>query len=208
MARLSRATCKPLDYDPARLETGIVHLGVGAFHRAHQADFTDAAIRKGDLRWGIIGASLRSTDTRDALRPQDYLYTIAESDETGESHRIIGALRDILVAPEDPAALIAAMCLPSVKIVSLTVTEKGYCHDPATGELNESHPDILHDLANPGRPRSAPGFLVAGLRERGIEAHGAEYFNIVTNVASDYRIVVPRRQAAEAMSVIEDLTGG
>lgn len=166
MARLSRATCKPLDYDPARLETGIVHLGVGAFHRAHQADFTDAAIRKGDLRWGIIGASLRSTDTRDALRPQDYLYTIAESDETGESHRIIGALRDILVAPEDPAALIAAMCLPSVKIVSLTVTEKGYCHDPATGELNESHPDILHDLANPGRPRSAPGFLVAGLRER------------------------------------------
>jgi fructuronate reductase len=166
MPRLSRSTCKTLAFDPVKLETGIVHLGVGAFHRAHQADYTDEAIRKGDLRWGIIGASLRSPETRNALRPQDYLYTLAESDETGERFRVIAALQDVLVAPEDPAAVIAAMCLPTVKIVSLTVTEKGYCHDPATGELNESHPDIVNDLATPGLPKSAPGFLVAALRER------------------------------------------
>ena len=177
MPGLSRITCKTLSYDPGKLETGIVHLGVGAFHRAHQADYTDEAIGKGDLRWGIVGASLRSADTRDALKPQDFLYSIAESDETGERFRVIGALLDVLVAPENPQALVAAMCLPSVKIVSLTVTEKGYCHDPATGELNESHPDILHDLATPLAPRSAPGFLVAALRER--QAKGLPPFTIM-----------------------------
>jgi len=164
--RLSRTTCGKLDYDPAKLETGIVHLGIGAFHRAHMADFTDEVLRGGDLRWGILGASLRSTGTRDALAPQDFLYTIAESDETGERCRVIAACTGILVAPEDPEALIEAMCQPAVKIVSLTVTEKGYCHDPATGALNENHPDILHDLASLDRPRSAPGFLVAALKRR------------------------------------------
>ena len=103
MRRLSRQACKTLAYDPALLDIGIVHLGVGAFHRAHQADYTDEAIRKGDLRWGIMGASLRSPDTRDALAPQDFLYTLAESDETGERCRVIGALCGVLVAPEDPA---------------------------------------------------------------------------------------------------------
>ena len=166
MPRLSRATCKMLGYDPDRLETGIVHLGIGAFHRAHMADYTDEVLRKGDLRWGILGASLRSPDTRDALRPQDYLYTVAESDEAGERCRVIAAVKGILVAPEDPRSLVAAMAQPSVKIVSLTVTEKGYCHDPATGELNEAHPDIARDLANMAAPVSAPGFLVAALRER------------------------------------------
>jgi fructuronate reductase len=177
MQRLSRATAGPLPYDPSLVDIGIVHLGVGAFHRAHMADYTDAVLRRGDLRWGIMGASLRSPDTRDALAPQDYLYTLAESDEAGERYRLIGALRGVLVAPEDPQALIEAMCLPSVKIVSLTVTEKGYCHDPATGELNEQHPDILHDLANPDRPRSAPGFLVEALRAR--KARGIAPFTVL-----------------------------
>ena len=170
MERLSLKTAKGLAYDPALIDIGIVHLGVGAFHRAHMADYTDAVLRSGDRRWGIMGASLRSPDTRDALAPQDYLYTIAESDEAGERCRVIGALRGVIVAPEDPQALIEAMCLPSVKIVSLTVTEKGYCHDPATGELNEQHPDIIHDLSHPDRPRSAPGFLVDAL---GRERHAA-----------------------------------
>ncbi len=158
MPRLSLATTPKLAYDPGLIDIGIVHLGVGAFHRAHQADYTDEAIRNGDHRWGIIGASLRSPDTRDALKPQDYLYTIAESDESGERCRTIAALRDVMVAPENPAALIEVMCRPSVKIVSLTVTEKGYCHDPATGELNAQHPDILHDLEHIRTPRSAPAF--------------------------------------------------
>ncbi len=177
MQRLSLAACKTLGYDPAFLDIGIVHLGVGAFHRAHEADYTDAAIRKGDMRWGILGASLRSPDTRDALSTQDYLYTIAESDEAGERCRVIGALRGVIVAPEDPQSLIEAMCLPSVKIVSLTVTEKGYCHDPATGELNEGHPDILHDLAHADSPRSAPGFLVEAIRAR--KARGLAPFTVL-----------------------------
>ena len=177
MTRLSRSTSPRLSYDPALVETGIVHLGVGAFHRAHQADYTDAVLQTGDLRWGILGASLRSPDTRDALKPQDNLYTLAISDEAGERYRVIGALQGLLVAPENPAALVEAMCQPSVKIVSLTVTEKGYCHDPATGTLNEAHPDIQHDLAQPEAPRSAPGFLVAALRAR--RARGLEPFTIL-----------------------------
>lgn len=176
MDRLSLSRVK-LTYDPALLDIGIVHLGVGAFHRAHMADYTDAVLRRGDLRWGIMGASLRSPETRDALAPQDFLYTIAESDEAGERCRVIGALRGVLVAPEDRQALIEAMCLPSVKIVSLTVTEKGYCHDPATGELNEQHPDIIHDLSHPERPRSAPGFLVEALRAR--KARGLSPFTVL-----------------------------
>jgi fructuronate reductase len=176
MDRLSLSRAK-LAYDPALLDIGIVHLGVGAFHRAHMADYTDAALRRGDLRWGIMGASLRSPETRDALAPQDFLYTIAESDEAGERCRVIGALRGVLVAPENPQALIEAMCLPSVKIVSLTVTEKGYCHDPATGELNEQHPDIIHDLSHPETPRSAPGFLVEALRAR--KARGLSPFTVL-----------------------------
>jgi fructuronate reductase len=176
MERLSLSRVK-LSYDSALLDIGIVHLGVGAFHRAHMADYTDAVLRRGDLRWGIMGASLRSPETRDALAPQDFLYTIAESNEAGEHCRVIGALRGVLVAPEDPQALIEAMCLPSVKIVSLTVTEKGYCHDPATGELNEQHPDIIHDLSHPETPRSAPGFLVEALRAR--KARGLSPFTVL-----------------------------
>lgn len=171
MTRLSLSTAPALGYDPGLIDIGIVHLGVGAFHRAHQADYTDAVLRGGDRRWGIIGASLRSAETRDALAPQDYLYTLAESDEAGERAKVIAALRGVLVARENPQALIEAMCLPSVKIVSLTVTEKGYCHDPATGELDERHPDILHDLGNPHAPRSAPGFLVEALRARKARGH-------------------------------------
>jgi fructuronate reductase len=177
MPRLSLETTPDLRYDPQLIDIGIVHLGVGAFHRAHQADYTDEAIRNGDHRWGIVGASLRSPETRDALKPQDFLYTIAESDEDGETCRVIAALRDVLVAPENPAALLEAMCMPSVKIVSLTVTEKGYCHDPATGELNAQHPDILHDLEHMRTPRSAPGFLVEALRKR--RARGLAPFTVL-----------------------------
>ena len=114
--------------------------------------------------------------TRDALLPQDGLYTVAVRDRGGERLQVIGAIRDVLVAPEDPDALIAVMSQPSVRIVTLTVTEKGYCHDPATGTLNERHPDIVHDLAHHSafdaglahhaRPRSAPGFLIAALARR------------------------------------------
>ncbi|MBL8590594.1 MAG: mannitol dehydrogenase family protein [Methylobacteriaceae bacterium] len=177
LSRLPSAVARPR-YDRAALRTGIVHLGLGAFHRAHQAVYTEAAIAAGDPRWGILGASLRAADTRDALAPQDGLYTVCVRDAGGERCAVIGALRGVVVAPEDPQALVAAMAAPDVRIVSLTVTEKGYCHDPARGELRADHPDIVHDLAHPDRPRSAPGFIVAALARR--RAAGLPPFTVLT----------------------------
>ncbi len=153
-------------YDRTATPIGIVHLGVGAFHRAHQAVVIEDCLERGETGWAIAGASLRSADTRDALAPQDNLYTLAVRSAEGEALRILGALRESHVAPENPAALLARMAAPDTRIVSLTVTEKGYCHDPATGELNEAHPDILHDLAHPAAPRSAIGYLAAALKAR------------------------------------------
>ncbi len=192
-------------YDVAALATGIVHLGIGAFHRAHQAVFTDDVLQAGDRRWGILGASLRSPGTRDALAPQDLLYTLSERDEAGERLRVIGALRQVLVAPENPAALIQAMCEPAVKIVSLTVTEKGYCHDPAHAELNEDHPDIRHDLANPLLPRSAPGFLAAALHER--KARGLPPFTVLCcdNLPANGRTV---RNVVSRLAALRDAAFG
>lgn len=176
LAKLPAAIRRPA-YDRNRVTTGIVHLGIGAFHRAHQAAYTEQVLASGDLRWGIVGASLRSPDTRDALNPQRGLYTLNVRSGAGDDLAIIGAIKDVLVAPESPAALIEAMARADVKIVTLTVTEKGYCHDPATGELNESHPDIVHDLKHPTTPRSAVGFLVEALARR--RAHGVKPFTIV-----------------------------
>ena len=159
-------------YDRATLQPGIVHLGIGAFMRAHLAVATDAAIEAdGDLRWGLVGVSLRHGATRDALAPQDGLYTLAlrDADEAGRARQrlqVIGCALRVLVAPENPAAVLAAIAAPATRIVSLTVTEKGYAHDPATRALNFGHPDIAHDLAHPDAPRSAIGFIVHGLARR------------------------------------------
>jgi len=160
------ATLARPKYDRSALRAGIVHLGLGAFHRAHQAVYSEAVLNHGDLDWGAIGVSLRSGQTRDALGPQDNLYTLALRDGGGESLQVIGGLVSCSVAPEDPEKLIAAMAQSETRIISLTVTEKGYCHNPATGELDAAHPDIVHDLAEPRRPRSAIGFIVEALRRR------------------------------------------
>lgn len=172
MMRLSRQTLDRLpatverpDYDPARLAVGIVHLGIGAFHRAHQAVFTDAVLAD-DPSWGICGVSLRSPETRDALAPQDGLYTLKVQDGEGEEVQVIGSVVELLCAPEDPEAVLARMANPATRIVSLTITEKGYCHNPATGKLDEGHPDVVHDLQNPARPKSAVGFIVEALARR------------------------------------------
>lgn len=170
--RLSRATLDRLPktverpaYDPARLSTGIVHLGIGAFHRAHQAVYTDAVLAE-DPSWGILGVSLRSPDTRDALAPQDWLYSVSAVDGSGARRRVIGASTGVVVAPETPALVRRRLADETVRIVSTTVTEKGYSHDPATGRLREDDPDIRRDLAHLDRPRTTLGTLVAGLRAR------------------------------------------
>lgn len=153
-------------YDRAGLETGIVHIGPGAFHRAHQAVYTDNALNRAFGPWGICGVSLRSAVTRDALAPQDWLYSVTERAGDGGCQRIVGCLRDLLVAPEDPAAVLERLTRPSVRIVTLTVTEKGYCHRPATGALDDGHAGIRHDLDHPDRPQTLPGFLVEALDRR------------------------------------------
>ena len=153
-------------YDRSRITPGIVHLGIGAFHRAHQAVVIDDLIASGATDWGIVGASLRNSDTRDALAPQDFLYTVAVRSGAGTDHRIIGSVLDVEAAKENSTHLIARMTNPATRIVSLTVTEKGYCHTPQTGDLDQHHPDIVHDLRNPGVPRSVPGILVAALTRR------------------------------------------
>ncbi|MGO4909433.1 mannitol dehydrogenase family protein [Pseudorhodobacter sp. W20_MBD10_FR17] len=161
----------------ARPGVGIVHLGLGAFYRAFGAIYVAEAMAAKGGDWGIIGVSLKSPTTRDALAPQDWAYTSVTLAPEGEQADVIEVLQDVLVAPENPAAVIAAMADAGVKIVSLTVTEKGYCHNPATGALNPDHPDIQHDLAN-ALPVSAPGFLVRALAAR--RAAGLAPFTVLT----------------------------
>src|SRR5690606_15552554 len=152
-------------YDRRKVTPGIVHLGIGAFHRAHMAVYVDDLLAQ-HPDWAIVGASLRRPDTRDALAPQDFLYTLAIRDAAGTRARIIGAVRDVIDATAERQNLLALMASEAIKIVSLTVTEKGYCYAPATGELDEAHPDIVHDLAHPEAPISAPGIIAAALKLR------------------------------------------
>jgi len=153
-----------------RPATGIVHLGLGAFFRGFGCVYIADAMAASGGDWGIVGVSLRSPDTRDALRSRDWSYTSVSLAPEGDRLREITVLNDVLVAPEDPAAVLAVMADPAVKIVSLTVTEKGYCHNPASGALNFDHPDIRHDLSH-DLPLSAPGYLVRALAARKAAGH-------------------------------------
>ena len=173
MIRLSQHTSASLPafvarpgYDRSAVRRGIVHLGLGAFHRAHQALYTDAAMDKGDLRWGIAGVSLRSKSMANALIPQDLLYSVLERDGDQVSARLVGALHAALHAPSNLNQVLDAIAHPQTQVVTSTVTEKGYCIHPATGDLDVDDPDIQHDIAHPESPRSTIGVLFAGIRRR------------------------------------------
>lgn len=156
---------------------GIVHLGLGAFFRAFGAVYLHELMQAQGGDWGIVGVSLRSPDTRAALAPQDGAYTCVVQGPDGEAPQLIESVVQVLVAPEDPAAVLAAMAAPETRIVTLTITEKGYCHEPSTGRLNRDHPDIVHDIAEP-LPRSAPGYLVRALERR--RGAGLAPFTVLT----------------------------
>jgi fructuronate reductase len=143
-----------------------VHLGIGAFHRGHQAVYFDEALERGDLRWGVVGVSLRSTQVRDELAPQDGLYSLVVRDGAEARIRIIGAVRSVLVAPEDPATVVRLLAEPQVHVVTLTVTEKGYKLDPVSGDLLREDADVAADLRELRAPRTASGLIVAGLAAR------------------------------------------
>lgn len=150
-------------YERAGIEVGVVHLGPGAFHRAHQAPVFDTLLAD-DPRCGVCEIALHSDRVRQALEPQDGLYTLVELDVEPRV-RIIGAVREVLTAPDDPEPALARLADVRTRMITLTVTEKGYCLTPA-GHLDLAHPDVAADLARPAAPRSAVGWLVEGLRRR------------------------------------------
>ena len=150
-------------YDRARLQSGIVHIGPGAFHRAHQAQLIDDILET-DPRWGIDVIALRSRETLDALRAQGGLFTLKRLQADTQT-RVIGSIRRAFGSQQDPWGTMMALAGPQTRLITLTVTEKGYCLTP-DGALDLTHRDIIHDLVHPATPRSAPGWLVAALARR------------------------------------------
>jgi fructuronate reductase len=161
-------------YDRRQLRPGILHIGAGAFHRCHQAEWTDDALEAEFGDWGIIAANLRAPDLGAMLGDQDNLFCRELRDTGLRERRIVGSIvrtHSVLDGSYDPYRLTLGRALedaasPRVRVISMTVTEKGYCHIPATGELNPDHPDIVHDIADPAHPLSVPGFVLRALALR------------------------------------------
>lgn len=174
--KLSNATLRDLPeaigrprYDRGALSAGIVHIGLGNFHRAHQAWYLHRLMQMGLAQdWAIVGAGVRPGDEamRQKLAAQDYLTTLVALDPAGSSAEVVGAMIDFVPVVEGNGPLIARMAAPDIRIVALTVTEGGYYIDPATKGFDAAHPDIVHDAAHPDRPRTAFGAMVAALRLR------------------------------------------
>jgi fructuronate reductase len=179
-------------FDPSQLATGIVHLGCGAFHRAHQAMHTQAAIEASGGDWGVVAVSLRGDDVPSRLAPQDGLFAVLERGADGPVLSVNATLR-ATIGPAGLAEAVAAIARPATRIVTLTVTEKGYCRDPAQGDLDETHPDIRADLDGHSPPRSAPGLIVAGLAARRAAGAGGLALlscdNLPDNGAATCRVV-------------------
>ena len=157
------------EYDRSNIHSGIVHVGVGNFHRAHEAFYTDQLLNLGENNWGICGICLLDRDLKmyKTLVGQDGLYSLVVKEPDGNvTVRVIGSIVEYLFAPADPAAVISKMADPGVKIISLTITEGGYNYDASTGEFLFSEPGIRWDLEHPNRPRTIYGFLAAAFLRR------------------------------------------
>lgn len=177
LPNIPKSTTIP-SYDRSQVKVGILHLGLGAFHRAHQQVYTDDLLNQGGTDWGICGVDLLGPEIRDKLAPQGFLYAVGTMSGENSELRIIGSLLEVVVGPENPSRLLDRMADPNIRIVSATVTEKGYCHDPSNGRLRLDHPDIAHDLANPTQPKTIVGYLVESLRIR--RASGTKPFTVMS----------------------------
>lgn len=156
-------------YDREQLTAGILHIGVGNFHRGHQAWYLHRLMQQGEaLDWAIVGAGVRSGDEamRQRLKEQDFLTTLIELDPASSQAEVIGSMIDFVPVQTDNAALIERMAQSDIRIVSLTVTEGGYFVDSATGRFDIEHPEIQHDIANPEAPVTAFGSMIQALRTR------------------------------------------
>ena len=156
-------------YDRQKVGQSIMHIGVGGFHRAHQALYADDLLQQGgDSQWGYCGVGLLKHDARirDVMLSQDCLYTLVERSSEGDKARIIGSIVNFLLGPDDPQKVIEQMASPQTRIVSLTITEGGYYIDQSTGDLDQKHPDIQYDLAHPHEPRCSFGYLLEALDRR------------------------------------------
>jgi len=178
--RLLQANATRPQYDRDSLKSRIVHLGFGAFHRAHQAVYTDILAAEHNSDWGYCEVNLIGGEQQIAdLKAQDNLYTVAEMSADAWTARVVGVVKKALHAQVDGLeTVLAALCEPQVAIVSLTITEKGYCHSPATGQLMLDHPFIVADLQNPHQPKSAVGVVVEALARR--RAAGLPAFSVMS----------------------------
>ncbi|NLS91442.1 MAG: mannitol dehydrogenase family protein [Planctomycetaceae bacterium] len=183
LPRLSNATVNQFGaavavpaYDRSALKTGIVHMSVGGFHRAHQAVYLDDLFARGSGHdWGVCGVGLLDADNRmrDALVPQDCLYTVVERSEQADRARVIGSMTEYLYAPENPQRVLDRLAAPEIRMITLTITEGGYFVDQVTGGFDDQHPNIRHDLRHPATPTTGIGYLTEGLnlrRQRGAVA--------------------------------------
>jgi fructuronate reductase len=168
--RLPPAVRRPA-YDRSKLKVGMAHIGVGAFHRCHQAEYTEDLLEARFGPWGSIGINIRPPGLADTLGRQGGLYTRLLREGDKAEARVIGSIVSVVDSVEDSRPALAVLARADIHAVTMTVTEKGYCHRPATGELDLGHPDIEHDLKHPQDPRSLPGLLVRALEMR-MASHG------------------------------------
>ncbi len=186
MTPLSNATLSGLPagigrpaYDRSALTPSIVHIGVGGFHRAHQAVYLDDLLHTPEGQsWGLVGVCLLERDRKmfDVLSRQQGLYTVVERSQDGDAARVVGSVGRVLFAPDDPEAVLETMASPACRIVSLTITEGGYYVHQGTGQFDSDHPDVRRDLAEPHRPRCAYGYLAEALERR--HARGLKPFTL------------------------------
>ncbi|HXW80520.1 MAG TPA: mannitol dehydrogenase family protein, partial [Acidimicrobiales bacterium] len=204
LSKLDQRVARP-GYDRTAVKAGIVHFGVGGFHRSHQAMYIDRLMNRGrGLDWGICGVGLMPADREmhNVLATQDYLYTLVVRHPTGELEpRVIGSLVGHLYAPDDPEQVLDMLVDPGTRIVSLTVTEGGYNIDPVSGRFDADNPSIRGDLV-PGQPPSTMfGYVVEALRRR--RALGLKPFSVMScdNIQSNGRVA---RSSTTAFAALTD----
>lgn len=203
LTKLSKRVAVPT-YDRSQLRPGIVHIGLGNFHRGHQAWYLHRLMQQGRaLDWAIIGAGVRSYDEtqRQKLAAQDYLTTLIELDPSGSSVEVVGSMIDYVPVAEGNGPLIACMADPAIRIVAMTVTEGGYYINSSSKSFDAAHPDILHDAANPATPRTAFGAIVAALGRRRASGAGPVTLQSCDNVQGNGAIL---RQTVLSLARLSD----